>query len=136
MCGPLIIILDRLQANDRVDPYVAVYEAPEPSTIGTVSHVRWRGGVLPHDLIHTVMVGQFSKSVFVPFVCPALIRCVDFSDDEGSKSSMTTFVALTASTLRFPDTGSKQTSCWSAILAFSSGSTTEPPAVGWVVAKA
>ncbi|KAF9224039.1 hypothetical protein BS17DRAFT_830120 [Gyrodon lividus] len=33
----------RLKANDRVDPYVAVYEAPSPSYIGDVTYLRWRG---------------------------------------------------------------------------------------------
>ncbi|KIK85609.1 hypothetical protein PAXRUDRAFT_696233 [Paxillus rubicundulus Ve08.2h10] len=33
----------RLKANDRVDPYVAVYEAPSPSCIGSITHLRWRG---------------------------------------------------------------------------------------------
>ncbi|KAN0088373.1 Ribonuclease P 40kDa (Rpp40) subunit domain containing protein [Tylopilus felleus] len=33
----------RLRANDRVDPYVAVYDVPEPASIGDVVHVRWKG---------------------------------------------------------------------------------------------
>ncbi|KAF8835515.1 hypothetical protein BDN67DRAFT_1039622 [Paxillus ammoniavirescens] len=33
----------RLKANDRVDPYVAVYEVPSPSCIGNITHLRWRG---------------------------------------------------------------------------------------------
>ncbi|KAF8448910.1 hypothetical protein L210DRAFT_3388089 [Boletus edulis BED1] len=33
----------RLRANDRVDPYVAVYEVPEPASIEDVTHLRWRG---------------------------------------------------------------------------------------------
>ncbi|KAH7890874.1 ribonuclease P 40kDa subunit-domain-containing protein [Phlebopus sp. FC_14] len=33
----------RLKANDRVDPYVAVYETPSPSRISNVTHIRWNG---------------------------------------------------------------------------------------------
>jgi len=37
----------RLQANDRVDPYVAVYSVPAPSTVGDVVHVQWHGFLTP-----------------------------------------------------------------------------------------
>ncbi|KAJ6518928.1 ribonuclease P 40kDa subunit-domain-containing protein [Mycena sanguinolenta] len=38
----------RLQANDRVDAYVAVYETPQPSTVGDVTRLRWRGFLSPN----------------------------------------------------------------------------------------
>ncbi|KAG8221041.1 Pantoate-beta-alanine ligase-domain-containing protein [Butyriboletus roseoflavus] len=34
---------NRLHANDRVDPYVAVYDAPSPASIDDVTHLRWKG---------------------------------------------------------------------------------------------
>lgn len=37
----------RLQANDRVDPYVAVYSAPAPCTVGEMAHIRWHGFLTP-----------------------------------------------------------------------------------------
>ncbi|KAI0305839.1 ribonuclease P 40kDa subunit-domain-containing protein [Multifurca ochricompacta] len=37
----------RLQANDRVDPYVAVYSAPAPHTVGDMVHIRWYGFLTP-----------------------------------------------------------------------------------------
>ncbi|KAJ7781979.1 ribonuclease P 40kDa subunit-domain-containing protein [Mycena maculata] len=37
----------RLHANDRVDPYVAVYDSPAPSVVGDVTHLRWRGFLSP-----------------------------------------------------------------------------------------
>ncbi|EGN96866.1 hypothetical protein SERLA73DRAFT_57918 [Serpula lacrymans var. lacrymans S7.3] len=40
----------RLKANDRVDPYVAVYEPPAPSRIGSATHMSWTG------LLHPVFV--------------------------------------------------------------------------------
>ncbi|KAF8269771.1 ribonuclease P 40kDa subunit-domain-containing protein [Lactarius quietus] len=37
----------RLQANDRVDPYVAVYSTPAPFTVGDVTHMKWFGFLTP-----------------------------------------------------------------------------------------
>ncbi|KAJ7446798.1 ribonuclease P 40kDa subunit-domain-containing protein [Mycena latifolia] len=37
----------RLQAHDRADAYVAVYDAPAPATIAPVAHLRWRGFLSP-----------------------------------------------------------------------------------------
>ncbi|KXN84248.1 hypothetical protein AN958_12821 [Leucoagaricus sp. SymC.cos] len=37
----------RLQANDRVDPFVAMYEPPTTSRVGNVTHFRWRGLLSP-----------------------------------------------------------------------------------------
>ncbi|KAH0583011.1 hypothetical protein H2248_010900 [Termitomyces sp. 'cryptogamus'] len=33
----------RLKANDRVDPYVALYEYPSPSHVGNITRLRWSG---------------------------------------------------------------------------------------------
>jgi ribonucleases P/MRP protein subunit RPP40 len=43
----LIDMRRRLQANDRVDPYVAVYSPPAPFTIGDMVHIRWHGFLTP-----------------------------------------------------------------------------------------
>lgn len=40
----------RLNANDRVDPYVALYEPPAPKHMQDVTHLRWRG-LLPPSFI-------------------------------------------------------------------------------------
>ena len=47
-------LLIRLKANDRVDPYVALYEPPEPKHMQDVTHLRWRG-LLPPSFIHKVL---------------------------------------------------------------------------------
>jgi len=52
--GMVNIGAQRLQANDRVDPYVAVYSAPAPSVIGDMVHIRWHGFLNP----------QFTQRVF------------------------------------------------------------------------
>ncbi|KAH9976007.1 ribonuclease P 40kDa subunit-domain-containing protein [Lactifluus volemus] len=45
--GMINIGAQRLQANDRVDPYVSVYSAPAPSTIGDMLHIQWHGLLTP-----------------------------------------------------------------------------------------
>ncbi|KAJ8095342.1 hypothetical protein PM082_010565 [Marasmius tenuissimus] len=37
----------RLQANDRVDPFIAVYETPSPNQVGTLTHLKWTGLLSP-----------------------------------------------------------------------------------------
>jgi hypothetical protein len=44
----------RLAGNDRVDPYVAVYELPTPSELGDITHLRWRG-LLPPEFVQTII---------------------------------------------------------------------------------
>ncbi|KAK1235148.1 3-hydroxy-3-methylglutaryl coenzyme A synthase [Marasmius sp. AFHP31] len=40
----------RLQANDRVDPFIAVYETPVPNQVGTLTHLKWTGLLSPSFL--------------------------------------------------------------------------------------
>ena len=44
----------RLKANDRVDPYVAVYEPLAPSHIGDVTCITWTGFLHPSFIQHTL----------------------------------------------------------------------------------
>ena len=46
-CLTINFIEPRLSANDRVDPFVALYDPPSPSRIGNVTHLRWRGLLSP-----------------------------------------------------------------------------------------
>ena len=51
-------LLARLLANDRVNPYVSVYECPVPSYIGDITHLRWNGFLGPEfvqSLINTAL---------------------------------------------------------------------------------
>ena len=36
-----------IKAGDRVDPYISVYEPPNPNTLGSVTHLRWTGLITP-----------------------------------------------------------------------------------------
>ncbi|KAJ3529296.1 hypothetical protein NMY22_g9053 [Coprinellus aureogranulatus] len=45
--GMAILGAPRLQENDRVNPFVAVYEPPSPSRIGDVTHLSWKGFLSP-----------------------------------------------------------------------------------------
>ncbi|KAF9446903.1 hypothetical protein P691DRAFT_672584 [Macrolepiota fuliginosa MF-IS2] len=66
----------RLQANDRVDPFVALYEPPSPNRVGNVSHLRWRGllsptfvqSVIDASVTYLQATKPHSTSVSEPFV--------------------------------------------------------------------
>ncbi|KAJ7603419.1 ribonuclease P 40kDa subunit-domain-containing protein [Roridomyces roridus] len=51
----------RLNSFDRPDAYVAVYEPPEPSVLGDVTHLRWRGLLCP-DFVQSVINAVVSGS--------------------------------------------------------------------------
>ena len=59
------LLFDRLLAYDRVDPYVALYDAPEPSVVGTFSHRRWRGDVLPRDSVRAALEGFLRSALLL-----------------------------------------------------------------------
>ncbi|PPQ63107.1 hypothetical protein CVT24_005818 [Panaeolus cyanescens] len=44
----------RLYANDRVDPYIALYEPPEQGSVGSIVHLRWTG-LLPPMFIDKIL---------------------------------------------------------------------------------
>ncbi|KAG6381716.1 ribonuclease P 40kDa subunit-domain-containing protein [Boletus reticuloceps] len=69
----------RLRANDRVDPYVAVYEVPEPASIEDVTHLHWRGlmdNAFVRTMIDTAVYARFSSFLLFYFLI-ALVRRVD-----------------------------------------------------------
>ena len=43
----LLILLIRLQANDKTDPFIAVYALPTAHRIADVQHFRWTGLLAP-----------------------------------------------------------------------------------------
>jgi ribonuclease P/MRP protein subunit RPP40 len=59
--------LFRLQANDRVDPYIAVYEPPAGSMTGKLTHIRWRG-LLPPDFVQSVVCATMCDPAIFPFL--------------------------------------------------------------------
>ncbi|KAH9066733.1 ribonuclease P 40kDa subunit-domain-containing protein [Lactarius vividus] len=64
--GMVNIGAQRLQANDRVDPYVAVYCTPTPFTVGDVTHMKWYGFLTPQfvqKIVDTAINGAASSSV-------------------------------------------------------------------------
>ncbi|KAI0923402.1 hypothetical protein AcV5_008964 [Taiwanofungus camphoratus] len=52
----------RLQKNDRTDPYLAVYTPPSPCQIKDVTHVQWTGLLSP-AFVQIVMEAVFSPSL-------------------------------------------------------------------------
>jgi ribonuclease P/MRP protein subunit RPP40 len=67
----------RLHANDRVDPYVAVYSPPAPFTVGDMVHMRWHGFLTPQFVQRIVDTATYVW-VFVSFVVEAQTRAERF----------------------------------------------------------
>ncbi|KDR80766.1 hypothetical protein GALMADRAFT_264719 [Galerina marginata CBS 339.88] len=68
----------RLHVNDRVDPFVALYEPPQPSITHNITHLQWRG-LLDHNFVKQVTETAISAlqppNSAIPFVsitCHAL----------------------------------------------------------------
>ncbi|RDB23461.1 Ribonuclease P protein subunit p40 [Hypsizygus marmoreus] len=71
----------RLKANDRVDPYVSVYECPSPSHVGSMTHLRWTG---------------FLGSDFVQSVVDMGLASVKTLPTTPTSTSQTPFIAITS----------------------------------------
>ncbi|KAF9530390.1 ribonuclease P 40kDa subunit-domain-containing protein [Crepidotus variabilis] len=54
--GMVCLGAQRLYANDRVDPYIALYDPPAPNRVGDVVHLRWRGLVSSEFVKHVLDV--------------------------------------------------------------------------------
>ncbi|KAG9313101.1 ribonuclease P 40kDa subunit-domain-containing protein [Chiua virens] len=65
----------RLCANDRVDPYVAVYEAPSPASVGDVTRVQWKGlmgSAFVRSVIDTAVSTLSASNTDKPFIAVTL----------------------------------------------------------------
>ncbi|KIM44470.1 hypothetical protein M413DRAFT_67558 [Hebeloma cylindrosporum] len=65
----------RLYANDRVNPYVALYEHPTPSRVDDITHLQWKGllhpafvGKVLDTVMYVALSSQFESSISFPFV--------------------------------------------------------------------
>lgn len=70
-------VLLRLDANDSVDPYVAVYSPPTPSRIGTLTHIRWTGLLSP-VFVQNVIDAALNQNQSVGTYPPSSL-CISFS---------------------------------------------------------
>ncbi|KAL5536696.1 hypothetical protein ACEPAF_519 [Sanghuangporus sanghuang] len=75
---------DRLKGNDRPNPFVAQYEVPGPSRIGSVTRVRWSGFLAP----------SFVKQVLESVVHS--IRSASSKLEATSSSTSPSFLSITA----------------------------------------
>ncbi|KAH9022465.1 hypothetical protein EDB85DRAFT_1871329 [Lactarius pseudohatsudake] len=62
--GMVNIGAQRLRANDRVDPYVAVYSTPTPFTVGDVTHMKWYGFLTPQFVQKIVDTAMYVALAF------------------------------------------------------------------------
>ena len=63
-CLTINLTEPRLSANDRVDPFVALYDPPSPSWIGNVTHLCWRGLLSP-SFVQRVLEAALWVTFFV-----------------------------------------------------------------------
>lgn len=66
----------RLKANDRVNPYVAVYEVPAPSYIGDVTQITW-ATFLHQSFIKEALDTVMSDILNLDGVRELMICCID-----------------------------------------------------------
>jgi len=116
----------RLYANDRVDPYVCVYEPPTPSRIQNVTHLRWRGLLCPNfvqEVLDTIISSMKSGAhtsypSFVSVTCHAFptspVSYIPYTMGENGTLRLSGDVPA-----RFPREDSEDT--WSLILESGSG---------------
>ncbi|KAI0730763.1 ribonuclease P 40kDa subunit-domain-containing protein [Earliella scabrosa] len=60
----------RLSAADRCDPYIAVYTPPEPSRVGELTTMRWRG-LIPPSFVQALLDVVLSPNL--PLPAPAFV---------------------------------------------------------------
>ena len=65
----------RLLANDRVDPYVSVYECPVPSYVGDITHLQWKGFLGPEFVQSVINTGLYGMR---PYKSTNAIRLMKF----------------------------------------------------------
>ncbi|KAI9062484.1 hypothetical protein FKP32DRAFT_1652280 [Trametes sanguinea] len=68
----------RLSVNDRCDPYIAVYDAPEESRIGDVTTLRWHGYLTP-DFVDRIFETITSTDVAPPSFVSVIAQSIGMS---------------------------------------------------------
>ncbi|KAG2137625.1 ribonuclease P 40kDa subunit-domain-containing protein [Suillus bovinus] len=102
----------RLKANDRVNPYVAVYEAPSPSYIGDVTRITWAAFLdqwFIKDALDTVISYLASATDSHAFVTMMRHGC---RTSPVGAISPDTFDTARDPPLRVPETDAEDTSCF------------------------
>jgi len=127
----------RLYVNDRVDPYVCVYEPPTPSRIQNVTHLRWRGLLCPNfvqEVLDTIISSMKHTTTsthpsFVGITCNALpispVSYIPYTMSENGSLRVSGDVPA-----RFPRGDSEDT--WSLILESGAG---EEGSIQWIMGE-
>ncbi|KAI5995563.1 ribonuclease P 40kDa subunit-domain-containing protein [Pisolithus albus] len=102
----------RLKANDRVDPYVAVYEVPTPSRVGNLTHVRWKG-TMDSAFVQSVLTTAVSLVTACPPGDDSLISLAVHSNPTASVSYITSsgLAEMKDTPLRVPRSDGEDTLC-------------------------
>ncbi|KAI6041327.1 ribonuclease P 40kDa subunit-domain-containing protein [Pisolithus marmoratus] len=101
----------RLKANDRVDPYVAVYEVPTPSRVGSLTHIRWRG-TMASTFVQSVLTTAMSLVTACPSGDNSLISLTMHCDPTAPVSYITPgLTEMDDTPLRVPRSDGEDTLC-------------------------
>lgn len=88
---------NRIRANDRIDPYVAVYTCPEPNEVGDVTHFRWSGFLSPDFVQDVINAALYDLSYLFPAMavdCPTRNLMRD-SSKSGPDHVSNSFIVVT-----------------------------------------
>lgn len=86
--GMVCLGAQRLRANDRVDPYVAVYDVPTPSQVGNLTHIRWRG-MMDSEFVKSVLTTATSLATTCPSGDESLTTVIMHSNPAAPVSCIT-----------------------------------------------
>ncbi|KAG2128606.1 ribonuclease P 40kDa subunit-domain-containing protein [Suillus clintonianus] len=105
---------ERLKANDRVNPYVAVYEVPAPSYIGDVTRITWAAFLHASfikdvlDMVTSYLVSATDNHAFVAMTrhscCTSPVGAIPLSDADLDTAR--------DPPLRVPDINAEDTGCF------------------------
>ncbi|KAH7921230.1 hypothetical protein BV22DRAFT_1107313 [Leucogyrophana mollusca] len=134
----------RLKANDRVDPYVGVYDAPSPSCIGSITHLCWKGlldPVFTQSVIDTSIAlltnasAQNDTQTFIAITRHAYPQSpVSFIPPSGTTAEPGISIEVQKEVpLRVPRADSEDTSCL-ILTPFSDGELSKDDGI-WVMAE-
>lgn len=68
--------MHRISANDRCDPYIAVYASPEPSHLSAITAIRWNG-FIPSNFVQKILesISYVPRTAFSPTSRVAYASC-------------------------------------------------------------
>ncbi|KAI5895513.1 uncharacterized protein SCHCODRAFT_02619660 [Schizophyllum commune H4-8] len=121
----------RLSHNDRPDPYIAIYEPPEASSVGNATHLRWRGLLSPaflKSILDVVLRTWLISDDTANFIAITVQPCLQAPIGRLAKQPY----SMPSNALRVPRSDGEDT--WSLILS-KAGETIKEHECEWVLVE-